>query len=247
MRFLHMSIFFLTFLQPSLAQKVEGTYVQDDLSNLKLKFLEDLFLFTDDFEYSHLPPYNCSDTIAFGYWKYDNKHPFIKLYTDPLQIASLVEMKVSEEKEMGVDSVYFVINNPLEQDYKRYNEWNESARIVYYTIYIETGDSELDTKTRFLKYYTNEIVIRKPKTGVIKSFEITTSPTECILGWRENMPPKSVTTLRYEVRDQSVNVFNINIPELSSCYLSSLRLNGDYVKVLDRKQLEWDGHIYHKK
>ena len=247
MKIILIHILFLIGIPSIMAQKIEGTYVQDELSNLKLKFSDDIFLFIDDFEYTHLPPYNCSDTIAFGYWERDKKYPFVKLYTNPLQVASLVEMKVSEEKRMDSDSIYFMITSLLEKEHEKYNEGNENARKVYYTIHIETGDNELDTKTNFSKYYTNEIAIRKPKTEIIKSLEITINPTDCVLGWRENMPPKSVTTLQYEVQDQSVNIFKINIPELSSCYLSSLRLNGDYIKVVNAKELEWDGHTYRRK
>lgn len=229
-----------------LAQKIEGTYVQDDMSNIKLRFSEDLFFFEDDFDYTHQPPYNCSDTLAFGYWERDDKYPFIKLYTNPLQHASLINLDVKEAKRGDADSIYFIISNPMEEEHIRYNKGNENARKVYYTIYIETGDSRFDSKVNFTKYYTNNILVGVPKTGGIKKFEVTINPVDCVLGWRENMSPKFVTTMQYEVKDPKSNFFKIEIPELTACYLSSLRLNGDFIKILSNKQLEWDGHIYTK-
>ncbi|WP_221417881.1 hypothetical protein, partial [Fulvivirga kasyanovii] len=98
----------------------------------------------------------------------------------------------------------------------------------------------------FKKYYTDEILLNVPNGVKIKSFEITVYPTECALGWRDSMPPIHVTSMQYEVKDTESNVFKVNMPELTYCYLSSLRLDGDYVKILNKNQLEWDGHIYTK-
>jgi hypothetical protein len=129
----------------------------------------------------------------------------------------------------------------------KYNEGNENARQIFYTLIIETGDNQYDTKVNFENYYTNTITFGLPKTKKVKSFEVTINPIECVLGWRDNMPPHPVTTLQYKVKDESSNVFNVELPELTNCYLSTLRLNGDFVKIVNRTQLEWDGHIYTKK
>lgn len=234
-------------IPPVNAQKVRGTYEQEEMNNINLHFSEDLFFFQDNFEYTHLPAYNCSDTLAFGYWEKEEKAPFIKLFTNPMQYASLINMSVDESVKEGVDSVYFIINNPIEDQYAKYNDGNENARQVFYTVIIESGDSRYDTEINFKNYYTNAISFGLPKTKKIKSFEITINPSKCVLGWRDNMPPHHVTTLQYEVKNANSNVFRVDIPELTFCYLSTLRLNGDFVKVLSNTQLEWDGHIYTKK
>ena len=51
------------------AQKINGVYKQDEMQNMKLHLSEDLFLFRDYHKYTHLAIYNCSDTLAFGYWE----------------------------------------------------------------------------------------------------------------------------------------------------------------------------------
>lgn len=50
--------------------------------------------------------------------------------------------------------------------------------------------------------------------------------------------------LPYEVKNSNSNVFKINIPELSYGYLSYKRLNGDFVKIINRNKLLWDGKEY---
>lgn len=239
-------IFSLLAITSISAQKVRGTYVQDDMSNIKIHFSDDLFFFQDDFNYTHMPPYNCSDTLAFGYWEKDETTPFIMLYTNPIQHASLINMSVVESKE-NADSVVFIISNPIEDDFIKNNEDNEKARQIYYTLVIETGDNQYDVEVNFRNYHTNTITFGLPRTKKVTSFEISINPSKCVLGWRDNMPPHPVTTLQYEVRDESSNVFRVDIPELTYCYLSTLRLNGDFVKILSKTQLEWDGHVYTKK
>ena len=242
-------LIFLSFpLVKLMAQKIEGVYVQDKMENIKLYLSEDLFLFVDTNDNTHLALYHCSDTLAFGYWERDESAPhFIKLYTNPMQLVSLVEMQVSEQTNKSTDSTYFLINNPIEDVHEKYNKGNDKARLIYYTISIETNRPKIDYQLNLARFYTNTIMLGLPEDVIIKSFEITAHPVSCSVGWRPNMPPNYISTMRYEVSNPKSNLFVIDIPELTSCYLSTLRLNGDYVKVLNEKQLEWDGHIYNRK
>jgi hypothetical protein len=228
------------------AQNVTGTYVQDEMKNIKLHFSEDLFLFEDDFNYTHSAPYNCSDTLAFGYWELDDNQSFMKLYTNPIQYSSLVNMEVEETTCGSPDSIYLDIQNPIEEDFVKYNKGNEQARIIYYRINIETKDAKLDYEVNIQKYYSNEIAFKSPKNNVVKSIELTVYPKNYDIGWRSNMPPYFVYTLTYEPQNAKANLFKINMPELTRCYLCTLRLNGDFIKILNNYQLEWDGHIYTK-
>jgi hypothetical protein len=241
------AICFVIFCDTDLmAQKIEGTYVQDELENIKLHFSEDLFLFNDVANYSHSAPYNCSDTLAFGYWELDGSQSFIKLYTNPLQHASLVSMQVEETFGESTDSIYLHIRNPVERNFVKYNKENEKARIIYYRINIESKDARLDYEVNTQKYYSNGIVFRAPHNGGIKSIELSVYPKKYDTGWRSNMPPYFVYTLSYEPKNAKANIFNINMPNLTGCYLCTLRLNGDFIKILNDHQLEWDGHIYTK-
>ncbi len=231
-----------------MAQDIEGAYVHDEMDNIKLYLSEDLFLFMDTNENSHLSLYHCSDTLAFGYWERDeNVSSFIKLYTNPMQLASLVNMKVDEQVLESTDSTYLLIRNPIEEVHDKYNKGNEKARVLYYTISIETNKSKIDYQVNLARFYTNTIVLGLPADVRVKNFEITAHPVSCSMGWRSNMSPNYISTMRYEVLNSKSNQFTINIPELTACYLSTLRLNGDFVKVLSNTQLEWDGHIYTKK
>ncbi|MCV9387474.1 hypothetical protein [Reichenbachiella ulvae] len=235
-------------LEGLVAQNIEGAYVHDEMDNIKLYLSEDLFLFIDTHETSHLALFHCSDTLAFGYWERDeNVSSFIKLYTNPMQLASLIEMQVNEQVVESTDSTYFLIRNPIEEVHEKYNKENDRARVLYYTISVETNRTQIDYQVNLARFYSNTIVLGLPKDVFVKSFEITAHPVNSTFGWRPNMPPNYVSTMRYEVTNPQSNQFVIDIPELTACYLSTLRLNGDFVKVLSKNELEWDGHIYTKK
>ena len=242
-----LTIAFISISVNLLGQSIDGVYMNDEMENLKLYLSEDLFLYGDDSGLEHLALYQCSDTIAFGYWEKDaDVKSLIRLYTNPLQLASLVESKIQENEADNRDSIYFRISNPIEDQYIYYNSVNPSGRIIYYTISIETNKQIFDQQVNLERFHSNKVSIYVPEGTMVKSFEITAHPTCYSNGWKPNMSPNYVTTLRYNVENLKSNSFQISIPELTVCYLSTLRLDGDFVKILSKKQLEWDGYTYTK-
>jgi hypothetical protein len=101
-----------------LPKELEGVYQQKENKNVQLKLDGDKFLYIDKNEQTHLPPYFCCDTIAYGYWELVS-HDLIKLYSN----ASLflpVKLIVNE-KTIEVDSVVIDIINPIESYYENNN------------------------------------------------------------------------------------------------------------------------------
>ncbi|TKG88016.1 hypothetical protein EYV94_27700 [Puteibacter caeruleilacunae] len=223
------------------AQKLSGMYVQDEMENIKLHLSEDLFLFEDDANDEYSAPYNCKDTLAFGYWKLDDSKSFLKLYTNPIQYAGFVNSSVEETVGACKDSIYLYIENPIETNYAKNNERSEDKGLIFYRINIETNDAVFDYEVNTKVYRLNTIVIKAPEKGGVRNIEISIHPMNYSSGWRYNMPPYFVQTLPYEPMNRNANIFKICIPELTVCYMSSLRLNGDFVKILNEHQLEWNG------
>lgn len=226
-------------------QILEGTYIQNENSNIKLHFSKNSFLFEDDSNYTHLVPYHCTDTLASGSWEWDNSKSFIKLYSNPLQITSLIYSNIEENAGKNEDSIYIFIYNPLENNYMKYNAPNEKARIISYRLFVESNNTAFDFKINTKRYRTNKIILKIPDEGIrINTINVTAYPNDCLLGWRDNMPPHPIMILSYDIKNPNANIFNISIPDLTACYLNELRLNGDFVKILSKRKLEWDGKIY---
>jgi hypothetical protein len=227
------------------AQNISGVYVQNEMENIKMYISENLFLLKDNAKYESLSPFNCKDTLAFGYWEWDDSRMFIKLYTNPIQYASLVNINVVENVGKDNDSIYLYIKNPIENNYIFNKSERKNNDKVYYKINIETDETYTVYDVNMKSYNNDVIVFKAPKSG-IKSIEINIHPNNYSSGWRPNMPPHIVTTLPYIVQNHKANIFDINIPELTECYLCTYRLNGDFVKVVNKDQLEWNGHLYTK-
>ncbi|MFV0505697.1 MAG: hypothetical protein ACK5L5_03160 [Bacteroidales bacterium] len=221
------------------AQGLTGVYTQDEMSSIKLYISEELFLLEDESK----SYFNCSDTIAFGYWYLDESNVFMKLYTDPLQYASLANIAVEESsKHSSKDSIYIYIQNPIEDMY----DSKKNKRTISYKIYVsDEYFHNLDIGSQV--YHQNEIFFPKPAGFLIESIRIEVYPDIYSVGWRFYLSPYMIETLPYKPANPEANVFKIDIPKLTACYINSLRLQGDFVKILNDHQLEWDGKIYTKK
>jgi hypothetical protein len=225
-------------------EDVEGTYVQQEAKNLQLVFKGNAFAYVDT-QSHHMSAFSCCDTIAYGSWSIDKERGLIELSSPQALNTSVVNIEVKEKELETSDTVSFYINNPLEKFYRSHtSRYTESVRDILYIMYIYSDDGLItDVSTRL--FNTNYIKIPKSNLGKVLKFEIQIIPKHNFGG--RNIGTRSVTTLEYEIRNGSSNFFEVNIPQLDYGYLSYLRLNKDIVKILNKSELEWDGHKYSKK
>ena len=218
--------------------QIQGIYCNENDNNIKFYFDEEKFLLLNENSYTHLSLYHCSDTLALGLWEEDKKYPFIKLYTDITQSFALVDYDI-EEISSSNDSITLYIKNPIE-DFSM-------QRDVYYSIKLETGDYKFDKEVSRMYFYSNIIKLPLPSTKTIKTITVTVFPKELNIGWRWELRPRYFSTSTYKVKDFSTKQFNLNMPTLTYCYMSSYIFKGEYVKIINNRKIEWQGEIYTKK
>ena len=226
------------------AQDIKGTYkAEKGKGYAELIFTDSSFAFVDSHQY-HMPTFSCCDTIAYGNWKLDSERGFISVSSPEELNTSTVSLEV-QEKTIEEDVFIFKIGNPLERAYRKYNSnYSEAVRDILYDLYIY-NNSGLVTDIETTEFNTDYIKIPRSSLGKIVKFEIVIKPNTQFLVV-ENVGTKMVITLDYEVKNPSSNFFEVNIPQLDYGYLTYLRLNNDYIKVVSKNKLEWDGKTYVK-
>ncbi len=213
----------------------EGTYLQQGNANVKLVFNQGTFLHIDTYQQTHMPPYDCCDTISYGYWELE-KPGVLKLFSDP-KLYLPIDLVV-KESSTDDDSVHFIITNPIEDMY----EEGKRPDILY--------SLDIDSDARALRYSftnyrdTNKITLGNPQAGKVRAFSISIYPKHTFRG--RNIGTREATTIEYSVKNTSSNVFEIRIPDLDNGYLTYKRLNDDYVKIVSTNKLMWDGQEYVK-
>lgn len=224
-----------------LSKDIQGTYVQEENKNVRLVFNGDAFVYIDPYTNNDLALYTCCDTITYGSWGLDNSRGLIYLSSPEFINASIVNLQVTEKKTNETDTLYFYINKPIEQHYKKYQE---KSRDIYYKIAIDTRNMGFLDKAMLKEYDTNVIKVLKPKGAIVDKFTISIYPKSNFGG--RNIATREVTTLEYQLKETNANVFEVNIPLLDYGYISYLRLNKDFVKVINKNKLEWNNHTYIK-
>lgn len=220
---------------------IQGRYIQDKNNNISMTFSGNAFAFVDKSTNNDLALYTCCDTITYGLWGLDNSRDFLYLNSADLLNRSILSIQVAEKKINETDTLYFSLNNPIEQHYKLYNTKN---RDIYYRVAIDTRNFGFLNNVFLIRYDTNLIKIPKPKGAIVDKFSIFIYPKSNFGG--RNIGTFEVTTLEHQVQETSANVFEVNIPLLDYGYLSYIRLNKDFVKIINKNKLEWDGHTYSK-
>ncbi|QMU63059.1 MAG: hypothetical protein GKR88_01415 [Flavobacteriaceae bacterium] len=229
--------------------EIKGEYEQKGDKGIKLFLKENSFVLIDTYKQEHLPPYNCCDTLAYGKWEIDKKLPLLILSTpEELGDASNIydsyylNMDVIEELKPQSDSITIIINNPIENFYKQ-----QSKRVgeIEYTVSISSNDINFDSSMLGKRYNSNLIVLSRKENVNIDKLEIEILVKSDIS--IKKLEARYVYTLPYDVKNGKSNVFKIDIPELSYGFLSYKRLDDDYVKILNKNKLLWDGKEYIRK
>lgn len=239
------TIFFLAattlILNSCIAQKflpkdIQGIFVQKNDKRTQLQLNNQSFVLWDNFEPSHLAikPHKCCDTIAYGKWNLNDG--FLSLST-PEELATFyLTANVKEEYERNNDSITFIITNPIEK-FRKQNQVMSNE--LYYKIILMTKDGNTINKS----LDSNIITFQNIKD--VKTIEIEVYPKYNI-DIRE-ISSRVVYIFPHTIVNTNANIYKIDIPELSYSYLTYKRLNQDYIKIIDKNTLLWDGNEYIKK
>lgn len=217
---------------------IDGVYVQKENKNTYIQFKGNRFAFVEDQSKYEMPLYQC-DTITYGEWKLDRDLLYVS--SEEFLSTFFVNAQVNEKSTAQGDTLYFTIDNPIEAHYRKYKS---RSRSIYYKISIDGVNTGALDQIFLKDFDTNRIKIYRPKGAILDKFEIKIYP-KSNFGGRTLI--REVSTLEYTVKDKSSNFFEINIPELDYGYLSYVRLNKDIIRVINKNELEWDGHTYLRK
>lgn len=222
-------------LNKDVSKDITGVYLQKDNKRIELHLNNNTFVIKDNFKPSHLAieEYKCCDTIAYGNWKKEND--FLS-FSSPKELSTFyLNTIIKEETVLSNDSVIFVIDNPIERSLKKENK---NSRDLYYSIDVGTKSNGIISKK------SNSNVFKIKNVKGINKIEITIYPSIDIN--LRSIANKEFYTLPYEVKNTNTNIYNIDIPKLNYGYLSYKRLNNDYVKVISKDKLLWEGKEYIK-
>jgi hypothetical protein len=219
---------------------IAGKFEQAEYSDYKLIFKKDSFEYINTHKPFDLSAYPCrGERIAFGIWSRDEDSNLLRLKSPWYIISSILETNVSELND-NTDSLTFIVSNPIE---KHHRLFNEIVRDLKYGIVLETNNFKLDD---FLtkRFEQNTIQIKRPAGTQLKSLTVFIEPANN-MGRPINVT--SIETIRYDVKNENSNKFIIEIPRLTYEFISSLRLDDDFVKIIDSNRLEWKGKFYSRK
>lgn len=215
--------------------KLEGTFVQKDAKWIQLHFTDDNFVFINTIEPIRMTSEICCDTISYGKWKMDPRGLIVLNTPKKFENDFFMSMQVSEHRNYSQDSLYFIINNPIEEFYKK-NNWKE-RNIVY----------KISPNSSNIRYTSNKISISKVNGLELKNFIISVLVDPEIIYRLPNISVVKIDTEFYELKNPTANVFEVYIPDVSFEFLSFKRLKDDYVKIINRNKLVWDGKEYIRK
>src|SRR5699024_2135177 len=101
--------------------KLEGTFVQKDAKWIQLLFTDYNFIFINNIEPIRMTSEICCDTISYGKWKMDSRGLIILNTPQKFENDFFMSMQVSEFRKYSQDSLYFIINNPIDRKSTRLN------------------------------------------------------------------------------------------------------------------------------
>jgi hypothetical protein len=240
MRFLALLIFISSI---SCRAQYDGVYIDKGENLYQLVVKDNFFIYklkSRDREFGF-----CNDTLAYGTISKVKDLPLLKFSSFDNQYSSYLNMKVKEHHgENGV--LRFKINNPIELKHALYNSNNDNARIIEYSLIIQTDCLELEKNVNQMIFNTNAIVIPNSDNCTIRSFEIIAHPKNYSRDWREESQPRSVYTFEYNVSENGSNDFSVEIDGLTPCFIAAQRLSGDFVLINKDKSLEWNNRVFVK-
>ena len=178
----------------------------------------------------------CCDTISFGKWVIEPNN-MIALST-PDYLSKKIPINVEEGFNVNLDTIYFSINNPIEE---LYFKDRERIRNIQYVVLVFTRDEHL-REIANIESCSNIIKLNNSRKEDIEYFQILIYPGSFTY-LLEGEIRKSETEI-YFPKDHKSNQFKIYIPDLTGNFLKIRKLNRDFVKIINKDELEWDGHLF---
>ncbi len=216
-----------------------GLYYSED-DNINFVLEEQNFLITNTKGKSN-SPYKCCDTISYGNWEKVKNNDFIKISSPNNFNTNVINISVNEYLNNSTDSIYLIINNPIENHYKKFSE---TYRELYYSIEISSNNTDFNARVAQMKWNTNQIQIQKPKGLIIDEITIVIVPKSDMKV--RSLEAKIIYTSPYKVINNKNNSFKIELSSLSYQYINLLRLFDDFVKI-EKESLIWNKKIFKKK
>jgi len=221
--------------------QIKGTYINTAESYKELFFEEKSFVFRYNNKGAKNPLYYCSDTISYGYWSRIKDHELLQLTSEELQLGSISNALVSEKStNSDTKRISFKINSPIEAHQKKINS---DVMVVSYGVEIMSNCLELQETLAKQRFFSSEFSVSIPVGCSISSFSIYVYPVDFLLGWQDQKP-RVVHSFAHEINDHGANVFEVYFPQLTYCYINSMKLMGDYVLIYDGETLRWNGEYY---
>ncbi len=235
-------IWFLVSLEFACAQ-VKGTYINTAEPNKEIFFDHGTFVFRYNNYQTALPLYYCNDTIAYGYWSKVKNQKLLELSSEDSQFSLRSDIEVKERKNDKTQIFSFIVKSPIEVDQERFNK---DVRIVEYGIELRSNCIEYQGSLINQRFPSNEFSILVPTDCSINSFLIYVYPTDFLKGWQEQYP-RVIQSFLYKIKYEGSNVFEVDLPDLTYCYVNAMRLKQDYVFLESEELLKWNGQLYKKK
>ncbi|MEL6848370.1 MAG: hypothetical protein AAFP92_07620 [Bacteroidota bacterium] len=214
---------------------IEGTYIAQWDNGVELILTKEKYLLIERRPKNHPRLNHHCDTLSHGGWDF--------IYPGFLELSSHAEYdgKLSmnvKEKKVKTDSITFLIKNPLE---KSDNNLRNYRPIILYQLFMNLTPFIESDGLIFID--SSIITYPKPQDKLVSSFhfDIHLKPGTYI--WHEQAKTY-FQTIEYQVKNKSANYFEVEIPDLTGCYISTKRLFKDYVKIQSKNRLIWDGDEY---
>jgi hypothetical protein len=181
---------------------------------------------------------DCCDTIAYGSWEMISKNHLLVLNSAEelgSQSFNKIKFNVIEYENLLDDSLVIEINNPLEKE----NLGDDYEKVLDYELMV------IKKSENFIFQESNKNII------VFSKFDEPLKEIKCYIYVNHkfrgrNMGVRPIEII-YFVKSAKANKFIINIPDLTYQYLTYLRFNREFIRVIDKDHLEWQGEIYVKK
>jgi hypothetical protein len=171
--------------------------------------------------------------VSFGNWELDNKK-FIVINSEYTPLHNYFIDSIIASKNIESDSIFFTIDLSIQPEEKQY--FSYSLDINY--------EGEYEFKEEFSKpFQTNQIQLKAPLFGVkIKSIVVQISYKRPFSNFIEPyLGVETISTIEKEVSDH--NFYHIKIP-IDFCYFESERYKEEYIKILNKDKLFWNGEEY---
>lgn len=220
---------------PQKFKLVDGEFACKEDTRVKLIIKNGRFAYIDAAKEGELAT-PCCDTLTYGDVSLD-RGGFLLLKSDPSLNPIFVSMNVIERKNDATDSIEFIIHNPIEEIFRKNN--SQGGDLIY------SFDVDPYFKENMQSFEGNRVRFYNPQKTSIYNFSILIQP-KCSIDVK-NLVVREMYTDTYTVKTKGANVFEINIPKLSYGFISYLRLEGDYAKMVGRDTIVWKGKEFIRK